>query len=245
MSAKVVIIAAIEREIAPLVKGWRVVDEGVVAAYRSFQSGGTVVVCAGIGSRPARLTAESALSCYQPDLVISAGLAGATTPELKIGQEFIPSTIVNSANGARLTAVTGSGVLVSASGVAGPEAKRLLTRQFAAMAVDMEAAAVAEVAEKKGVPFMAVKAISDEYDFAVPDMEPFVDLRGRFLTGKFVRYAAIHPGKWGVVRSLRANSLVASRKLCSVLRNLIETGTWSQADHQDLRPTAKGGSRIP
>jgi adenosylhomocysteine nucleosidase len=245
MSIKVLVIAALEREVASLVRGWRVVDEGIAAAYRVYEKDGAVVVCAGIGPRPARRAAESALSRYEPEIVISAGLAGALTPDLTVGDQFIPDTVVNSATGSRIATGKGNGVLISASGIAGPEAKRLLARQFGALAVDMEAAAVGEAAQRQGIPFVAVKAISDAYDFPLPDMEPFVDVHGRFLTAKFVSYTAMHPGMWGTVRKLASNSAEASGKLCSMLHNLIVEGEWQQAQRR-LRPTVKPGeTRVP
>lgn len=246
MFPKVLVIAALEREVAPLVRGWRVLDEGISAPYRSYATEGAVVVCAGIGPRPAGCAADSALSLYRPQIVVSAGLAGALTPDLKVGDPFIPHTVVNSATGTRIHTAQGSnGVLVSASGVAGPEAKRLLGRQFGALAVDMEGAAVAEVAEKHGIPFMAVKTISDAYDFPVPDMEPFVDPRGRFLTAKFMYHVARHPALWSTVRKLAVNTAEASRKLCLQLRNLIDEGEWQQAGSGLLPATKPGETRVP
>lgn len=241
MSVKLVIISALEREIAPLVRGWAVSDEGVAAAYRCFVRNDVAVICAGIGYRAALRSTDSALSLYEPELVISAGLAGALSQDMQVGDEFIPEAVFNSKTGMRIPTEQGHGVLVSASEVAGPEAKRLLARQYSAMAVDMEAAAVAEVAALKGVRFMAVKTISDAYDFPVPDMDPFVDANGRFLTRKFVSYAVMHPGLWGVVRKLAVNSSIASQKLCSALRNLIETGKWQEAGKLGLHPAANQG----
>jgi adenosylhomocysteine nucleosidase len=245
MSAKVLIIAAMQREVAPLVKGWRVLDNSVAAAYKLFENdGNVVVVCAGIGARPARHSAESAISYYRPERVISAGLAGGLTPELKVGQILIPATVINSGNGFRMNTGQGSGILVTASGVAGPEAKRFLARQYAAQAVDMEAAAVAEVAQKNNIAFTAIKAISDTVDFSLPELDSFVDVRGRFLTSKFVAHVALRPSMWGVVRRLAVNSTKASQQLCSVLRNLIEKGEWQQSTAPDLDPVAeRGGTR--
>jgi adenosylhomocysteine nucleosidase len=224
MSYKVAIIAALEREVAPLVKGWRVVDDGVSRVYRSFAKDETVVVCAGIGPHAARCVAEAAVSEYKPELLVSAGLAGALVADLAVGEAIVPSCIINSATGARYATGHGSGVLVSASEIAGPEAKRLFARQHAAQLIDMEAAAVVEVAKRHGIAFTAVKAISDGMDFEVPELGPFVDHVGRFLTGKFVWHVALRPRMWGNVRTLAANSKRASVELCSVLRKLIEEG---------------------
>ena len=115
-------------------------------------------------------------------------------------------------------------MLVTASGMAGQEAKRLLARQHSAQLVDMEAAAVGEVAKRHGVAFTAVKAISDEADFDLPEMEPFVDTQGRFLTGRFVMHAAFRPKMWATVRTLAGNTARASVELCTALKNLIDEG---------------------
>jgi adenosylhomocysteine nucleosidase len=224
MSYKVAIIAALEREVAPLVKGWRVVDDGVSRVYRSYAKGETVVICAGIGPNAARRVAEAAVAEYRPELLVSAGLAGSLISDLAVGEAVVPSTIINSATGTHYATGHGSGVLVSASEIAGPEAKRLFARQHSAQLIDMEAAAVVEIARQHGIAFTAVKAISDEADFEVPELAPFVDHDGRFLTGKFIQHIALRPGMWGTVRKLAANSAQASVELCKVLRKLIEEG---------------------
>ncbi len=51
--------------------------------------------------------------------------------------------------------------------VASPEAKRVLARETGADAVDMESAAIEEVCREAGVPFLAVRAVSDTADTAL------------------------------------------------------------------------------
>lgn len=229
MSVSIAIIAAVQREVAPLVKRWKIMREGVPEGCRCFASGTSVVMCAGMGWKAARHAAEAAVKQYKPELLVSAGLAGALVADIKAGEVLVPSTVINSGTGERFSASHGSGILVSASAVAGPEAKTLFARQYGAQMVDMEAAAVASVAKQYGVAFTAVKAISDEVDFEVPDFEPFVDPNGRFLTAKFVSHMALRPRMWGVVRKLAANSTKASAGLCVVLHRLIEEETQKSA----------------
>lgn len=235
MSADVVIIAALEREVRPLVKGWRVVQGSSLGAYRTFEQDDVLVVCAGIGSRAASKTIDKVLSRHRPKLLISAGLAGSLVPDLKVGEVFIPATIISSRTGAPLLTGQGNGTLVSASGIAGPEAKRLLARQYNAIAVDMEAASVAIAAVKNSIPFTAVKAISDENEFAFPEMDTFIDPHGRFSTTRFLSHVALRPALWPVVRKLSANTRLASQNLCAELRNLLENRKRQPASAQDVR----------
>ena len=48
--------------------------------------------------------------------------------------------------------------------------------------VDMEGAAVAQVAKEHGLEFAAVKAISDDADFPMPPLNRFIDENGKFAT---------------------------------------------------------------
>jgi adenosylhomocysteine nucleosidase len=240
MSASIAIIAAMEREVRSLVKGWPAYSGPSLGAYRSFATGDVLVVCAGIGPRAVRSSVESVLTRFSPSLLISAGLAGALVPELKVGQVITPATVIDTATSQCISTGQGSGILVSAPGVAGQKAKRLLAEKYAAQVVDMEAALVAEAAAKVGVPFVAIKAISDEYDFPVPGMDRFVAPSGRFLTGKFLCHIALRPSLWPVVRQLNVNSKIASRQLCAELRNLIDHARRQSATQS---PTTSGRER--
>lgn len=231
MPGELAIIAALPREVQGLVgrKPWRR-TQAVRALYGAYERSGCIVICAGIGANAARAAAEQALT-LKPRAIISAGLAGALTPELNVGTVVLPRIIVGSGDPvpielsvkAALPGIRAGGVLVSASGVAGPEGKRLLAAQYGAQLVDMEAVPVAEMAACHAIPFLAVKCISDEFDFPMPDMEPFITPEGRFLTGKFSAYGMLHPSLWSVISRLASNTKRASQELCRVLRFLVES----------------------
>ena len=159
-------VAALEREVRPLVKRWRKVErEHQGRGFTFFEDGEAALVCGGIGAEPARRATEAAIALYQPELVQSVGFAGALDPTLNVGEIFSPSRVIDARDGSSVETATGHGVLVSVATVADVEQKAKLAESYGAHAVDMEAAAVARGAQARSVRFMAVKAISDDSTF--------------------------------------------------------------------------------
>lgn len=213
--SRVAIVAALQREVRPLVRQWRVSEKEYLGRrFRFFEKEDAVLVCGGIGAEAARRAAEAVIALYEPAVIYSAGFAGALDPKLKVGDVVQPKRVVNASDGSSVSLERGEGVLVSFGSVASPVQKANLRESFAAQAVDMEAAAVARAAEARGLEFAVMKVISDEFDFTFPALERFVDSGGRFLEGRFAWFTAIRPWLWpGVARLARA-SRVASHELC-------------------------------
>src|SRR6476660_7296010 len=81
---EVAIVAALEREVRPLVREWKVAErEHAGRKFRFFESDRAVVVCGGVGPEAARRATEAAISLYRPARVISAGFAGALIEGLR------------------------------------------------------------------------------------------------------------------------------------------------------------------
>jgi len=246
---KIAIIAALEREVRPLLKdrGWQL-SPSLRAGHRCYESERAIVVCAGIGGEAARRACEQLLQVTRPAMLISAGLAGAMVPSWKVGELMVPETIISSGCGApvevrlraQVPALAPRGALFSGPGIAGVEGKRLLAEQYRAELIDMESASVAAAANAHEIPFAAIKAVSDEYDFPVPDMEAFVDGEGRFHSGRFVLHAACRPQLWPVISRLASNTRRASDSLCQALRELI--ADFRRVDASDLVFINGGGT---
>lgn len=222
--SKTAIIAAMEREIAPLVRGWqRVALPFGDRKFTAFERDSVIAVVSGIGCKNAELAARAVVAQYRPAILVSGGLAGALIRSLKVGSVFTPNVVVDAADGAeyRCTAdgnhVNG-GVLVSSGEIAGAEAKRELVNRFHGLVVDMEAAGVAKVAKQEQIGFRCVKAISDEADFAMPPMGQFLNAAGEFQSGKFVLWAALRPWQWAKIVALARNSKRATESLCNWLQ---------------------------
>jgi len=231
---RVAIVAALEREVRPLVKHWRV-REGEYGGriFRFFEDDDVVLVCGGIGVEAARRASEAVISLYRPELILSAGFAGALHAELSIGDVFQPRRVVNAGDGSCVNLGRGEGVLVTFGSVASPEQKAKLRESFAAQAVDMEASAVARAAEARNVKFAAVKAISDELDFSFPEMEKFIDADGRFSEMRFAAFVAVRPWLWWSTFQLARNGSRAATALCAWLRQ--NAGQFAhQSERSDL-----------
>lgn len=228
---RVAIVAALEREIRPLVKDWRVVPKELNGRhFRFFEKDEAVLVCGGIGAEAARRAAEAVIALYAPQLVYSAGFAGGLDFGFKVADIIQPRRVVNAGDGSSVNLDQGDGVLVSFGSVASPEQKSRLKDSFGAQVVDMEASAVARAAEARGIGFAIVKVISDEFDFSFPSLEKFIDSDGRFLELRFARFAALRPWLWPQIARLIRNSSRASQALCNWLRRMTAEASSQNVD---------------
>ena len=231
----IAIVAALEREVRPLVKNWRpTVVEHESRAFTFYESNYAVVVCGGIGGEAARRAAEAAIVKYSPKVLISAGIAGALVPELHVGETIFPALVIDSQDGSRHeTAIKNAPVantplgrttVVSSPQIVGVTQKQQLAKSYGAQAVDMEGAAVARAAMTHKLAFLAIKSISDEFDFEMPETAQFVR-NGEFQEKRFARYVALRPWLWLRVLRLARNTRVASENLCAWLRESALTNT--------------------
>jgi adenosylhomocysteine nucleosidase len=225
------IVAALEREIRPLIRTWRLnVREHSGRRFRFFTSEHCVAVCGGIGKEAARRASVAVIALYRPAKLLSVGFAGALDVSLKVGQVQEIQRIIDASDGSRRETGQGTAVLISFSSVAGEEQKRRLGSVYQAQVVDMEAAAVARAAEAQGIEFGAVKVVSDELGFPMLPMDRFIDGNGSFRTGSFTAYAALRPWLWGRVFRLARDSSRAAQSLSEYLKDRISAS---------VLPTAK------
>jgi nucleoside phosphorylase len=215
---RIAIVAAMEREVKPLIRGWQVrTIEHDGRRRRIFENGEAALICGGIGAEAARRATEAVIREVNPERVLSVGFAGALDETLHVGQIFHPSMVINAADGARTEVDSGAGTLVSTKTVADKDQKVRLAKAYGASAVDMEAAAVAQGAQAREVAFGAIKAISDAADFTLPKMDRFVAVDGTFQSVRFACHAALRPWLWRSTMALARNSRIASRALCGAL----------------------------
>jgi adenosylhomocysteine nucleosidase len=243
--SKIAIIAAMEREVRPLIRSWKAMTnvrtlEHGGRRYRLFENGDATLVCGGIGAEGARRATEAVIREINPARVISVGFAGALDASLGVGHIFEPRTVINAADGVRTECGAGDGILVSSAIVAGKEQKIRFGKAYGATAVDMEAAAVAQAAQARGVEFGALKVISDAADFRMPPLDRFVTADGRFQSVRFACHVALRPWLWGGTISLARNSAKASRALSEALTSYLGR----EAHDREALPDALNPTRV-
>ena len=225
---RVAFVAAIRQEIEPLVRGWTAReirhDGRTFAFFESVRADGTrvVAVCSGIGAEQGRRAAEAVIQEAHPRMLMSVGFAGALDSSLKVGDIVEPRVVVNGSDGSRTDTGCGKGTLVSSRVVAGLDQKRRLASAYEAIAVDMEGASVALGAQSHEIEFAALKAISDELDFAMPPVNQFVSSRGEFRSGRFALHVVVRPRLWRSTVALAWNSAKASRALCKAIESYLD-----------------------
>lgn len=241
-----------EREVRPLIRGWKVRDLAhETRRFRIFDKGDAVLICGGIGETAARRAAEAVILATQPMRILSVGFAGGLDPTMKVADVIEPRTVASARDGSRTHTGSGAGTLVSYAAVADRDQKKRLAISYGAIAVDMEAAAVAMAAQAHGIEFGALKAISDDVDFALPPTEKFISSDGQFHSGSFGLHVLMRPWLWGRTITLARNSARASRALChaverylsgeSCAAGLKEAAIPCSVGARDTHPSGAGG----
>jgi adenosylhomocysteine nucleosidase len=224
--SRIVVISALRSELAPLVKDWsrEVVNVGG-RSIACFVSENVVAAAGGIGTQSSEEAARVLVERYRPELLISAGLAGAIAPQLDVATVVMPELVVDVVNDVQYRCESSGqakpeGVLVTAPDVASDDSKVALAQKFRAAIVDMEAAGVARVARENGIAFRCVKAISDKRGFPMPPLGRFIE-EGQFRSGAFLTWLAFRPQYWLPTVALGRNSARASRALCHWLEHCL------------------------
>ena len=220
---RIAIIAALPGELKPLVKGWRRVatnDSGIKKWRLTRDADTWIAVCAGMGAEAALRAFASAVSDGPVDMLLSIGWAGSLHPGVHPGTAQVPSVVIDAQTGEQFSLTKGNRQwrLVTTARVADEAEKARLAATYPGAAlVDMEAAAVARLAEMHGIPLLCIKGVSDAADATLPDLNPFIDARGRMRMARFLADMAVRPRFWPSLLHLGRNSTRAA----NAMRDLI------------------------
>ncbi len=201
----VVAVAAEAREFAGLLRHASAVstlDWPLAYSRRALIGGAEWLLTAnGPGPKLAGEAAQVAIQESRPRAVVSTGFCGALDPQLAIGSVFV-ATEVHSPESRRNYAAHQpeggtphlTGVIVSQDRVASTQAEKSALRAQGARAVEMEAAAVAQAAERSETDFYCVRVVSDGAVDELPlDFNLYRGPDGRFSRGRIAAAALARP----------------------------------------------------
>ena len=168
-----------------------------------------------IGPGATSLPAAGELSGYRG--IVMAGVAGALDPQLDAGDVVIDGDIGEIAGPFRRGRIHSAGKIVAT-----PAQKAALWSQTGALVVDMENAAARALAERAGVPFVGVRAVSDRADEILdPAVLRLVDSSGRLRPGRLAAELCRRPALVAALLRLRPRSALAVKNLADAVAQVV------------------------
>jgi adenosylhomocysteine nucleosidase len=222
---RVAIVAAMPGELKPLVRGWPHSTRGNLQFWaQRNEEEEWIAACAGAG-QAAATRAFAAIEDGGPiDLVFSIGWAGALTEEIATGSAHNAAGVIDTRTGERFRCDAGAGErwLVTSPIVADEAEKRRLAVAYKADLVDMEAAAIARLAQMRGIPFYCIKGVSDGFLDKLPDFNRFIRPDGQFDMAGMVLFSILRPWHWPSLVRMGENSKKASRSIGEALLDFLD-----------------------
>jgi len=222
---RVAIIAAMPGELKPLVRGWPSSTRGNIHFWaQRNEEEEWMAACSGTG-QAAATRAFAAIEAGGPiDLVISYGWVGALTAGIASGSAHNIAGVIDVRTGERFNCDAGAGDrwLVTSPIVADAAEKRRLAAAYKADLVDMEAAAIARLAQMRGIPFYCFKGVSDGFKDKLPDFNRFIRPDGQFNMAGMVLFSILRPWHWPSLIRMGENSSKASLSLRHSLLDFLD-----------------------
>lgn len=189
--------------------------------FRGMRPAGDIrLISNGVGPHHAAAAVDRALAGFRPDAIVSMGFCGALDPSLAIADIVVGTTIFadGSAFPAELpvtAAAHRSGPVCSIRHVARTAEEKAKLHSSGAIAVEMEAAGVAQRAQKLRVPFFCIKSVTDLADETMAnDFNAVLRSDGRFDTIKILASSLRHPWvRLPELFRLRRRCVLAARSL--------------------------------
>lgn len=218
------LIAALPGELKSIVRGWKHERRKGVDLWHHRDEDLWVAACAGAGQQAATRAFAAVEEDAPVDLAFSLGWAGALTRDLAPGTAHNIAGVIDARTGERFRcdAYAGDLWLVTNPRVADHSEKIRLASTYSASLVDMEAAAIARLAAMRGIPFYAIKGVSDALDAKLPDFNSFVAPDGRFQTAKFALCSLLRPWYWSSLLRMGENSRRASQSIAKSLVSFLD-----------------------
>jgi adenosylhomocysteine nucleosidase len=230
MTYRIGIIAALFGELKPLVSDWSQQADGAFLTQRG--SVAAIAVARGIGVVRAEQAVAIAETYGHLDALVSVGWAGGASCGVQPGTAYEIGEVIDSVSGERYaTSAAASPIkLATLDHVAGRDEKRRFAESYGASLVDMEAAAVAQAARARGIPFYCWKAVTDIATEDLPDFNYFLDQEKQLRTRQVAAYALTHPRYVAPLLRMGRNSKSGADALAQALRRWMDEGRYANSN---------------
>ncbi|MDR3792876.1 MAG: nucleoside phosphorylase [Terracidiphilus sp.] len=222
---RIAIVAAMPGELKPLVRGWQHERcDGIDLWTRKDGDQLCIAACAGAGQQAATRAFAAIEQSGPLAAAISIGWVGALAEQFEPGCSYRISGVIDQQTGERFSA---AGVqedlwLVTSPRVADEGEKLRLAAAYSAGFVDMEAAAVARLAAMRGIPFNAIKGVSDGFRDKLLDFNRFLGAKGEFQLARLILFVVPRPWLWSALIRMGENSRKASQAIAKDLSGLLD-----------------------
>jgi adenosylhomocysteine nucleosidase len=224
------IIAALPGELKPLVRLWPHEKRGKIDLWRwpflntHGDKGEWLAACAGAGIEAATRAFAEIEKSGPIDQVISVGWAGALHKVIEPGLVYSICGVIDARTGEMTpTADWRDDIwLVTSPIVANEAGKQRLAAAYKADLVDMEAAAIARLAQMRSIPFYCIKAVSDGFHDKLPDFNRFIRPDGQFDMAGMVLFSILRPWHWPSLMRMGENSRKASQSIRDSLLDFLD-----------------------
>ena len=194
-------------------------------ALRRLERPGVVLHLGGMGAAAAA-RAGARVAAGRPRALLAVGFCGALDPALRVGDLVAADRVVDEASGDvfaadpdLLAAAPGArGALVSARHIARTPLDRA---RLPGVAVDLESAGLARAARDAGVPFLALRAVTDTTRHRMPDVEWMAGGSGALRPGRVAAHLITHPLEVPQLLRLGPAAARAGRALAGGLERLL------------------------
>jgi len=180
----------------------------------------------GMGENAAGDNTETLFEYFRLKAVVLAGYGGALVPPLKVGQVVVANNFTSEAVLGFLRMLSGfdfASFCTTDEVVATPETRDAYARDTHSQVVDMETEAVAAIVRERQIPFMAVRAISDDYRQVLPTgalAAGFDAPQGRATPLRLLAYLVTRPSEVMPFKRFVQGLLVARKNLTVFLEQL-------------------------
>jgi len=184
------------------------------------------VALLGMGEVEATDNTHTIFKNFRLKAFILGGYGGALVPPLKVGQVVVSTNFSTEAVLGFLRMLSGfdfAAFCTAETLAATPEQRDAYAREAESQVVDMETAGVTEVVQRRAIPFLAVRAISDDYHQTLPTgalAAGFDNRLARATPFKLLAYLLTHPREIGPFRKFVSGLGPARRNLTKFLVQL-------------------------